>query len=211
MPAFPKITGDSAKMRRAIDYESQMECLQRIPDAHRDIMEFLTETGLRPGEACALLCEHVDRKNALCRIERTFSGPIIRETTKQRRKRVIPLSDRASEIVEKHLRDKTGKQFLFINPATGRNYVPGGLWKIWTKSSQSGVTLYEGTRHSFASQLIEQEDVAYVKELLGHADIRTTQKYLHMRMSKLRDVVNRRGKVIAMEGKSEASLITKNL
>lgn len=210
MPVFPKITGDSAKMRTAIDYESQVECLQRIPDAHRDIVEFLMETGLRPGEACALLVEHVDRKNALCRIERTFSGPIIRETTKQRRKRVIPLSDRACEIVEIHLRDKTGKQYLFINPDTGRNYVPNGLWRIWTKYSTSGVTLYEGTRHSFASQLIEHEDVAYVKELMGHSDIRTTQKYLHMRMSKLRDVVNRRGKVIEMDGRGETVLVGKD-
>lgn len=96
MPIFPKITGDNAKARTAIDCQLQAEVLKRIPENHRDPIEFLMETGLRPGEVCALLVEHIDIRQGIARIERTYvSGNTIRETTKQKRKRIIPLSDRA--------------------------------------------------------------------------------------------------------------------
>ena len=49
MPVFPKIKGDDAKMRVAISCDTQDEVLQRIPEGQRDVIEFLMETGLRPG------------------------------------------------------------------------------------------------------------------------------------------------------------------
>lgn len=203
IPAFPKIAGEDAKTRTAIDYDLQMETLLRIPENHRDVIQFLMETGLRPGEACALLVEHIDLRSRQARIERTFTGYRIRETTKQKRKRIIPLSERAYEIAAKHAEGKHPKQYLFINPNTQRNYAPDTLWRIWTQHSGLAITLYEATRHSFGSQLVEENDISLVKELMGHSDIQTTQKYLHMRMTKLRDVVNKRGKVIPIDRKEK--------
>jgi site-specific recombinase XerD len=199
MPLFPKIKGDDSKSRKAIDVDLQGEALERIPVSHRDIIEFLTETGLRPGESCALLVEHIDMKHGIARIEGTFSGTKLRQTTKQKRKRVIPLSTRAFEIAVKNMQEKLPKQFLFINPVTNRHYTTNALGKIWRKKSGlEGITLYEAVRHSFGSQLIDNGvDVTIVKELMGHSDIRTTEKYVHMRMSKLTDVVNSR-KVVKM-------------
>jgi integrase len=54
MLVFPKIKGDDSVIQKAIDVDVQEQALVRIPERHRDIFEFLTETGLRPGEACAL-------------------------------------------------------------------------------------------------------------------------------------------------------------
>jgi len=152
VPNFPRITGDDSKTRKAIDYELQLEVLNRIPERHRDVIEFLMETGLRPGEACALLCEHIDLRRGEARIERTFSSNKLRETTKQKRKRNIPLSERAYEIAEKNCSGKLQKQYLFVNPNSNRNYLPDTLWRIWRAYSGVNVCLYEGTRHSFGIQ-----------------------------------------------------------
>ncbi len=198
MPVFPKIKGDDSKNRQAIDTESQDEVLKRIPDIHKGIIEFLMETGLRPGEVCALLVEHIDPKRSIARIDRTFSGNKLRETTKQKKKRIIPLSYKALEIVQGNMEAKLPSQFLFINPTTKKNYLPDTLWRIWKcNSGLDGITLYEGTRHSFGSQLIQNNDIMFVKELMGHSTISTTQKYLHMKMTNLTDVVNNR-KVIRL-------------
>jgi len=194
-PAFPKITGDDSKMRVAIDYELQEEGLSRIPKNITTIFIFLLETGVRPGDACAVMCESVDLREGSVRIERTFSSNKLQETTKQRKKRVILLSDRAYEAVERNMKNKLPKQFLFIHPDTHRHYLTNTLWRIWRTHSKIDVTNYEATRHSFASQLIEQYDIKFVKELMGHSDIRTTEKYLHLKQHKLREIVNNRGKI----------------
>jgi integrase len=156
------------------------------------------ETGLRPGEVCALLVEHVDLRAGTARIERTFSGNLVRETTKQKRKRIIPLSRIALEIATRHAQGKHPKAHLFVNPRTNRHYLPKTLWYEWSAHSGLDICLYEGTRHSFASQLIQDNDVTIVKALMGHSDIRTTEKYTHMRVSRLADVVDAR-KVIRLE------------
>lgn len=199
IPVFPIITGDDSKATRAIVWEVQEEALSHIPESHRDIIEFLFETGKRPGEACALLCEHIDLASGTARIERTYvAGNKIKETTKQKRKQIIPLSPRALEIARKHMAGKHPKQFLFINTRTNKGYLPKAVWYQWHKHARVDVTLYEGTRHSFGSQLIQNNDVAVVKELMGHSDIRTTQKYLHFRMAHLAEVVRDRKKVIRL-------------
>lgn len=199
VPVFPVISGDDSKARRAIDCDVQDSALNKIPEMHRDPIEFMFETGKRPGEVCALLCEHIDVQKATARIERTYvSGNKIRETTKQKRKQVIPLSPTALEIVKKHMAGKLPKQFLFVNPNTGKGYYPKALWYHWHRYTGLDVCLYEGTRHSFGSQLIQDNDVAVVKELMGHADIRTTQKYLHFRMTHLAEVVSHRKKAVKL-------------
>ncbi len=50
---------------------------------------------------------------------------------------------------------------------------------------------FHGLRHSFASWLIESGASIYVvKELLGHSDIRLTERYAHLNSSALQDAVN---------------------
>jgi len=197
VPVFPIIRGDDSKVRIAIDYDAQSDGLNMIPENHRDVCSFTFETGLRSSETCALKIGDIDVIGRRALIQRTVSGSTITETTKGRNKRWIPLSDLALELAIKHRRDKLPDAFLFINPETGRRYTAKKLNQVWKAYSGTDTTFYEASRHSFCTQLIEDGvDIAVVKELARHADIRTTQKYLHIRTSKLHDVVNRRGQVV---------------
>jgi integrase len=204
-PLFPKITGDDSKPRTAIDWETQDEALKKIPEQHRDVIEFMYETGLRPAEVSALLCEHIDLSNYIGRIERSYvSGNKIRETTKQKRKGVIRLSERVLEIAKKHLQGKLPKQFLFINHNTNKGYLPKVLWyQFHVYSGLENITLYEATRHSFGTQLIENNDIYKVKEAMRHSDIRMTEKYLHLKVAKLADMVNSRKGSVKLLNRSD--------
>ncbi|MBF0554921.1 MAG: site-specific integrase [Nitrospirae bacterium] len=200
IPLFPQIKGNDATVRMAIDYEEQLSALKNLHEQDRDIFEFGFETGLRPGETTAIKDKDVDLRNQQILIQRTWSRKKLRETTKSGKKVFLPLSDRAYEIAKKNIEGKTPEAFLFINPHTNSNYTSDNLQNRWKKFSGLPITHYEASRHSFITQLVEEDTNPLVtKALARHTDIRTTQKYYHATAAKLRDVVNRRGKVVKLD------------
>ena len=199
MPAFPTIKGDDATARVSLDYDDQQGFLESVPAVHRDILDFGFETGLRPGELCALKVYDLDLRARKAMIQRTLSCGEIRETTKAKNKRPIPLSDHALKIATGHADGRFGQDFVFLNPSTGKGYKTEFLRRIWRDNAKSGVTLYEAMRHSFATQIIEGgADLATAQTLLRHADIRSTQAYFHSNVTKLSDIVNTRGRVVKL-------------
>ncbi|HQJ95351.1 MAG TPA: tyrosine-type recombinase/integrase [Syntrophorhabdaceae bacterium] len=61
------------------------------------------------------------------------------------------------------------------------------------------ITYYEASRHSFCTQLVDDGiDLLYAKELMRHTDVRTTQRYYHGNITRLRDIVNKRGKTVRL-------------
>ncbi|MBF0553426.1 MAG: tyrosine-type recombinase/integrase [Nitrospirae bacterium] len=199
VPNFPQIKGDDATMRVALDVEQQAEGLAKIPAEHRDIIEFAFEVGLRGGELTALKVKDVNLRNGTLLVQRTFSKGKLRETTKTHVKRFLPLSDTALVIAEKNMQGKTPEAFLFIDKRTKRHYTQNILWYNWHYYSGTGITFYEATRHSFISQLVEDDANPFVAQVLArHTDIRTTQKYYHATSAKLRNQVNSRGKVVKL-------------
>jgi len=203
LPAFPTVEGDDSVVRVALDYEEQMEGLLKIPEEHRDVIEFGFETGLRPGELCALKVKDLDMRGQQALIQRTWSGSKLRETTKGKTKRFIPLSDRAFQIAGKHIPDKHPEAFLFVNPKTMNGYRPKTLNNVWKAFSGLQTVHYEASRHSFCTQIVESgADVLQARELMRHTNIRSTQKYFHGSIKRLRDIVNQRGKIVSFRNPS---------
>ncbi|MDW7998220.1 MAG: site-specific integrase, partial [Thermodesulfovibrio sp.] len=198
IPDFPKIQGDDSEPRMALDYETQIMGIKNIPEEHRDVIEFGCEEFLRPGELCTLKIKDLDFQNKILIVRRTFAGSKIKENTKQKRWKIKPLTEKAYEIAKKHAHNRFPDEFLFINPGTGRPYRPKTLNEIWKKYSNTGTVFYEGSRHSSLTQLAEAGyDITAIKELAGHSDIRTTEKYIHRSLSSLKEIANnRKGKVI---------------
>jgi integrase len=187
------------------------------------------ETGLRPGEVCALQWQDIDFKGRRALIRRTYSESRLREKTKQKREQWIPLSDRACEIVERQRGrgiegtvkhegvcrhtsrpdDKSqvptvsdlnpGCIFLFLNPVTHRGYTYKTLNRLWNRHSGTDVDLYEGTRHSFVTQMMDVLPIQDVQRLARHTDIRSTQVYDHSGDHRQREALNRRSNVIEMK------------
>jgi integrase len=195
VPPFPVVEGDDAKLMIALTYQEQMEALERLPQAHRDVIEFGFECGLRPGELCALKVKDIDSFKRWALIQRTYSAHELKETTKAKNKKWIPLSDRAFEIASRHLRDKLPEAFLFINPLTRRGYKMDFLRSLWRSCSGTEVTLYEAMRHSFCTQIVEDgASDRQAQELMRHTDKRSTEKYIHASVERHRELVNRRGR-----------------
>lgn len=201
MPPFPVIKGNDATPRIALDIESQYEALNKIPEDHRDVYEFEFETGLRPGEACALKIKDLDQAAGTVRIQRTFTMSRLRESDKEGHKKSIPLSPRAIEIVKKRLQGRFPEDWIFINPVTGSHYTVNRLSEYWKRYTGLLCTHYEGSRHSFCTQISEVADSAAAQDLMRHADRRSTEKYIHARTEYLRDVLMKRGNVVEMRKK----------
>jgi len=186
VPVFPSIEGDDSKVRVMLEVAEQYQAIERIPEQHKDAIEFMMETGLRPGEVCALKLKDIffDKKYAV--IQRTYSAKMIKESTKAKNKKPIPLSDRALEILSPRIKNKFPDTFIF-------GYTPRTLQNAWRQYSGLDVSLYEATRHSFCTQIVETGvNTLQAQVLMRHSDIRSTQKYFHASMTKLRDVINRR-------------------
>ena len=152
------------------------------PLALRDkaILEFLYATGVRISELIG-----IKRKNILPEVE------LVRVLGKRQKERIVPLGRQALDAVETYrlqsrpqLANEFSQDVLFLN-RRGRPFSRMGLWIILRKYViKAGITKKvtpHTIRHSFATHLLEGgADLRAVQEMLGHADISTTQIYTHL-------------------------------
>ena len=191
MPGFPTVETQEPEVRW-IERGIQDEVLGQIPDADRPIFTFMRTYGCRPGEARALQWDCVDFDREIVTIRRTFSGcgcNHLQEWTKTRRIRYLPMTEEIAEVL-KPLRGLGG--FVFRN-AHGRPYT-ADLSRIWNEAQEAAeipikkrVTLNQGTRHSFATQHLDQLDL--VRQVLGHSNAQMPRRYQGVNVGKLKKIL----------------------
>ena len=154
----------------------------------RSILEALYATGMRVSELVELKISNLDLEEGLC----TLFG-------KGSKERLVPLGRPARRALERYLRDVRvlldsgkGEGRVFLNHR-GRPLSRAAIWDLVKKyASRGGVHRNVSPhtfRHSFATHLLEGgADLAAVQELLGHADISTTQIYTHVDREYLKEV-----------------------
>jgi integrase/recombinase XerD len=157
----------------------------------RAVLELLYATGMRVSELAGLPLTGVDAAQAVCLV---FG--------KGSKERIVPMGRPAMRALDRYLRDVRpaldrgkGKGRVFLN-ARGTPISRQAVWGIVrTSAVRAGITRKVSPhtlRHSFATHLLEGgADLAAVQELLGHADIATTQIYTHLDREHLRDVHRR--------------------
>jgi integrase/recombinase XerD len=161
------------------------------PFAFRDraLLELAYGAGLRVSEWISLPARDVALEDGLVRV---FG--------KGSKERLVPIGRRAIGAVAIYLRELRpklerggGKGILFLN-ARGTPLSRMGAWKILRHHvEQAGITKHvtpHTLRHSFATHLLEGgADLRAVQEMLGHADISTTQIYTHVLEERLKKLV----------------------
>jgi len=154
----------------------------------RAMLELLYATGLRVSELLALRC---------CNL--LFREGLVRTFGKGSKERVVPVGQKAIEWVTRYLTDVRprlckgdSQDVLFLN-RRGHPMSRMGLWKIlrrYVRIARIEKKVSPHTlRHSFATHLLEGgADLRAVQEMLGHADISTTQIYTHLDREYLKEV-----------------------
>jgi integrase/recombinase XerD len=166
----------------------QPDSLQVTGVRDKAMLEVIYATGVRVSELMSLNSEDVN-----------LDAGFLRCTGKGSKERIIPLGSMAVRNVEQYLAQSrpklvrhNGESAMFVNQH-GKRLTRQGFWKILKKYSRQAGIRKEITphtlRHSFATHLLENgADLRSVQEMLGHADISTTQIYTQVTKHKLRDV-----------------------
>jgi len=147
----------------------------------RAMLELMYSSGLRVSELCELLIQAVDLENRFVRVY-----------GKGAKERVAPLGSHAAKALERYLevarpklvKPRTGSE-LFLSQ-WGRGLSRKTFWVMIKKTARlAGIdkpVKPHLLRHSFATHLLEGgADLRAIQEMLGHADIATTQIYTAVR------------------------------
>jgi len=163
----------------------QMARLLQMPDKGdqltvRDcaLMELLYSSGLRLAELIGLDVSNLDLKDG-----------VVQVLGKGRKARIVPVGRVAARALRSWLQQRpalarSDESALFVG-RNGRRLGPRAVQArvaLWARRQGLGVHVYPHLfRHSFASHLLESGgELRGVQELLGHADISTTQIYTHL-------------------------------
>lgn len=169
-----------------------------INKKHKAMLFTIYSAGLRVSELVHLKMKDIDSGRMQIRIEQA----------KGKKDRYVGLSPVLLDILRNYLKTykPRPKIFLFESEQTFTAYPTRTVQKIFTEAkNKAGITKAVGIhvlRHSFATHLLEKgTDIHYIKELLGHFDIKTTERYLHVSKKQLVNIVSplddlwQRGKV----------------
>ena len=154
----------------------------------RALLELMYATGLRVSEAASLRVGDVNLQFGYVRCE-----------GKGGKERIVPLGRKAREAIRTYLGSARQRLSGGGNPDTlfitrrGRPFTRQGLWKKikgYARVAKIRTKITPHTlRHSFATHLVEGgADLRVVQEMLGHADISTTQTYTHVDRNRLKSI-----------------------
>lgn len=170
-----------------IDRNTQLKLLELIPAEHKPIFTFLFYQGARPGEVRALKWDCI--KDDIVTYRRTFSKEILIEHTKNRKIRKNLIFPEALEMLPNR---GFPLDFIFRHgKQIKRHYSRTFLQSIFNKALDAfnakyetdlKVKLYESTKHSFGTQLINEgvpEEI--LRKWFGHSSLKMTEKYARLK------------------------------
>jgi len=176
---------------------------------HQALFTLLARTGLRIGEALALTWDDIDLKNGTLSVTKTLIYPLNtdpRVTTPKTRSsirtiKLDPETIRAmkeyrinqKETILRYNFQRSDKNLVFHSPE-GRwlriNVVREYMYEVCKRAGLPRLSPH-ALRHSHAVHLLEAgATIRYVAERLGHASIKTTEKYLHVTKKIEKDALN---------------------
>ncbi|UAL45850.1 site-specific tyrosine recombinase XerD [Sutcliffiella horikoshii] len=194
----PTVHIDRPKQEQKLPQVMSVEEVQALLDSpdtskvfgmrDKAMLELLYATGMRVSELISLNLSDVH-----------LTMGFVRCVGKGNKERIIPLGTMAQNAITTYIEEsrsqllkKKTTDALFVN-LYGNRLTRQGFWKILKKLTKEAGIEKELTphtlRHSFATHLLENgADLRAVQEMLGHADISTTQIYTHVTKTRMKDV-----------------------
>lgn len=168
------------KLPQVLDVDEAVQLVELPTDVplgvrDRAILELFYSSGLRLSELCALRWRDLDLADGLV----TVLG-------KGSKQRSVPVGSHARKALEDWRRESQGQLDAPVFPGRGGATITPRAVQIRLRQLAQRQGLFKRVhphllRHSFASHVLESSgDLRGVQELLGHADIATTQIYTHL-------------------------------
>jgi integrase/recombinase XerD len=154
---------------------------------HKAMLFTAYSAGLRVSEIASLKLRDIDSSRMQIRIE----------NAKGKKDRLVNLSPVLLDILRAYIRSYRPKplQFLFESEQTGEGYPTRTIQRIFYLAKEKArIAKHVGIhslRHSFATHMLEKGiDIRYIKDLLGHFSIKTTERYLHVKREQLVNIIS---------------------
>jgi site-specific recombinase XerD len=154
---------------------------------HKAILFTAYSGGLRVSEVVKLKLSDIDSQRMQI---------LIREA-KGKKDRYVGLSPVLLDILRSYLKEQKPrpKVYLFESEQTGMAYPARTVQQIFSQAKyKAGIRKEVGIhslRHSFATHLLDKgTDIRYIKDLLGHFNIKTTERYLHVSKKQLVNILS---------------------
>ncbi|RXQ98750.1 tyrosine recombinase XerC [Pseudoxanthomonas composti] len=185
------------KLPQVLDADEAVRLVEVDPDAplglrDRAMLELFYSSGLRLSELCLLRWRDLD-----------LGAGLVNVLGKGNKERIVPVGRHACQALLAWKQDGAPTQEAFVFPGRGGGPLSQRAVQLRMKQLAQRQGLFKHVhphmlRHSFASHILESSgDLRGVQELLGHADIATTQIYTHLdfqHLSKVYDAAHPRAK-----------------
>jgi integrase len=183
-PVFGKLEKPRVAQRDRVPTTAETEAiLARASAQFRLIYSALRQCGARPGELCRATIADIDRTaNAIVLHEHKTA----RKTGKPRR---IPIGHKLGALLDQAIGSRTEGP-IFLSPA-GKAWTVPNLSRTYGRLRDNAglprdLVLYLA-RHECGTKICREKGIEYARRLLGHANISTTQRYMHLDERELAD------------------------
>jgi integrase/recombinase XerD len=189
---FPK---QGKRLPKALTAAETLQLLESVygkePAGQRDraLLEVLYATGIRVSELISLNLADIH-----------FEASFLKCFGKGQKERIVPMGEKALQAIQSYIKGgreillgkREGEPALFLD-RFGRRLSRQGVWGIVKKHIKKAGGIAKGSphtfRHSFATHLLERgADLRSVQEMLGHANIATTEIYTNVSRERLKKV-----------------------
>ncbi len=176
MDAIKRIPMPEKNPPRFLSKEEIKKLLQVSSGKLRDIIITFLNTGLRRSELCHLEWGNIDLTRGIITVQSKTGF-----RTKSHKPRYIPINSELRKVLERKTKEgNSGYIFTTKDGKLIKNNLLRDIQKVYKKVGIENADIHD-LRHTFASHLVMAGvDLATVRELLGHSDIKTTMIYAHL-------------------------------
>jgi integrase/recombinase XerD len=149
---------------------------------HNTMLKLCYGMGLRVSEIVGLKITDIDSKNMQVFIERA----------KGKKDRYVNLPESILDQLRAYFKEYRPKKYLFEGQY-GEQYSTRSVQKVFSEAMRKAkinkAVGIHGLRHSYATHLLERgTDITYIQNLLGHNDVKTTMRYMHVSKKSIQNI-----------------------